>query len=156
MHRSRMTRRNSPRHSAAGWPPSPSGWRPVARPETAHALSAALRLASWLALIALTVLWDMAGSPPKAPPGFWLAVKALPLLLPLFGLLRGRARAYVWASLLALLYLTEGLVLAWSERAGGLRLDSPWPYALLEAALSALFVVTAAYCARGRLGIARS
>ncbi len=121
----------------------------MAKPETARALCRTA-LASWLALIVLTVLWE-GWLAPKAPPGFWLAVKALPLLLPLFGLLRGLARTYVWASLLALLYLTEGLVLAWSERAGGLRLDSPWPYALLEAALSALFVVTAAYCARGRI-----
>lgn len=112
-------------------------------------------LASWLALIALTLLWE-GWLAPKPPPGLWLAVKALPLLVPLFGLLRGQARAYVWASLIALLYLTEGLVLAWSERAGGLRFDSPWPYALLETALSALFVVTAAYCARGRVGGART
>ena len=108
-------------------------------------------LASWLALIALTVLWE-GWLAPKPPPGFWLAVKALPLLAPLFALLRGRARAYIWASLIALLYLTEGLVLAWSERAAGLRFGSPWPYALIETALSAMFVVTAAYCARGRVG----
>ena len=126
----------------------------MAKAETPHHYCRAA-LASWLALIALTVLWE-GWLAPKTPPGFWLAVKALPLLLPLFGLLRGQARSYVWASLLALLYLTEGLVLAWSERAAGLQLDSPWPYALLEAALSALFVVTAAYCARGRVGVARS
>jgi uncharacterized membrane protein len=126
----------------------------MAKAEAPH-LFCRTALASWLALIVLTVLWE-GWLAPKAPPGFWLAVKALPLLLPLFGLLRGRARAYLWASLLALLYLTEGLVLAWSERTGGLRLDSPWPYALLETVLSALFVVTAAYCARGRVGVARS
>jgi uncharacterized membrane protein len=125
----------------------------MAKAEAPH-LHCRTALASWLALIVLTVLWE-GWLAPKTPPGFWLAVKALPLLAPLFGLLRGHARSYVWASLLALLYLTEGLVLAWSERAGGLRLDSPWPYALLEAALSALFVVTAAYCARGRVGGAR-
>lgn len=114
-----------------------------------------IALAGWLALIALTVLWE-GWLAPKPPPGLWLSVKALPLLVPLFGLLHGRPRAYVWASLIALLYLTEGLVLAWSEREGGLRLDSPWPYALLEAALSAVFVITAAYCARGRVGDAPS
>lgn len=107
-------------------------------------------LALYLALIALTLTWE-GWLAPKAPLGLWLAVKALPLLLPLFGLLRGRARAYVWASLLVLLYLTEGLVLAYTERSAGLDLRSPWVYALLETALSIGFIVSATYCARGRV-----
>lgn len=37
-------------------------------------------------------------------------VKTLPLLLPLFGILRGRRYTHQWASLLSLAYLAEGLV----------------------------------------------
>lgn len=39
-----------------------------------------------------------------------LALKALPLLLPLFGILRGRRYTHQWASMMILLYFTEGVV----------------------------------------------
>jgi uncharacterized membrane protein len=71
---------------------------------------------SYLLLILLSLAWE-GWLAPKGPPGFWLALKSLPLLLPLFGLLRGRLRSYVYASLLLLLYLTEGLVIVWTEAA---------------------------------------
>ena len=35
---------------------------------------------------------------------------ALPLLLPLFGILRGRRYTYQWTSMLSLLYFTEGVL----------------------------------------------
>lgn len=42
-------------------------------------------------------------------------LKALPLLLPLPGLLKGKRYAYQWSSMLILLYLCEGLVRATSD-----------------------------------------
>jgi uncharacterized membrane protein len=42
-------------------------------------------------------------------------LKALPLLLPLRGLLNGKRYTYQWSSLLILAYLTEGLVRASSD-----------------------------------------
>lgn len=39
-----------------------------------------------------------------------LALKALPLLLPLRGVLRGNLYTYQWASMLILLYFMEGVV----------------------------------------------
>ena len=42
-------------------------------------------------------------------------LKALPLLLPLRGLLNGKRYTYQWSSLLILAYLTEGLVRATSD-----------------------------------------
>lgn len=39
-----------------------------------------------------------------------LALKALPLLLPLFGILRGKRYAHQWTSMLSLAYVAEGLV----------------------------------------------
>lgn len=68
------------------------------------------------ALIALSVGWEMwlapirgGGSPVIA------AVKALPLCIPLAGLLRRRMYTYRWLSLLVWLYFAEGVVRAWSE-----------------------------------------
>ena len=42
-------------------------------------------------------------------------LKALPLLLPLPGLLKGKRYVYQWSSLLILLYMCEGLVRATSD-----------------------------------------
>jgi hypothetical protein len=50
------------------------------------------------------------GLAPLRPGGSMLALKALPLLLPLRGILHGRRYTYQWTSLLVLLYLAEGLV----------------------------------------------
>lgn len=44
-----------------------------------------------------------------------LALKAIPLLLPLFGILRGSRYTHQWTSMLSLVYLTEGLVRALSD-----------------------------------------
>jgi NAD(P)H dehydrogenase (quinone) len=57
------------------------------------------------------------GTAPGAvqPGGSWLALKCLPLLLPLFGILNGRRYTYQWASMLILLYFTEGIVRATTE-----------------------------------------
>ena len=108
-------------------------------------------LASYLALLALTVLWEGWLTPvPNSPPGFWLAVKSIPLLLPLFGLLHDKPRSYAWASLLLLLYLTEGLVLLWTERTLGFARGSALPWALLETLLTLAFIVTASLYIRSR------
>lgn len=110
-----------------------------------------LALSSYLALLALSVLWEGWLAPvPNSPPGFWLTVKSVPLLLPLFGLLHGKPRSYAWASLLLLLYLTEGLVLLWTERMHGFARGSALPWALLETLLTLTFIVAAALYIRGR------
>jgi uncharacterized membrane protein len=109
-----------------------------------------IALASYLLLILLTVLWE-GWLAPKAPPGFWLTVKSLPLLLPLFGLLHGRPRSYVMASLLLLLYMIEGLVLLWTERRLGFAPGSALPWALIETLLALAFIVSASFYARGRV-----
>ena len=43
-------------------------------------------------------------------------LKALPLLAPLPGILKGRRYTYQWSSMLILAYFTEGVVRCWSER----------------------------------------
>lgn len=83
----------------------------LARP--AHWLSPAgwqwLSVISLLALITVVLLWA-AWLAPDAPEPVWMAIKALPLLLPLRGLLHGRRSAAQWASLLSLPYLLGALV----------------------------------------------
>ena len=82
------------------------------------------RLTSWLrraasaALIALIVLclaWELWLAPLR-PGGSLIALKALPLLSPLRGILRGNRYTYQWASMFILAYFAEGVTRAWSER----------------------------------------
>jgi uncharacterized membrane protein len=77
-----------------------------------------LRRAAWgtlLALILLCLAWELWLAPLR-PGGSLIALKALPLLLPLPGILRGRRYTFQWSSLLILAYFAEGATRAWSER----------------------------------------
>jgi len=69
---------------------------------------------SLIALIFLCLAWELRLAPIQ-PGGSWLLLKCVPLLAPLFGILRGRRYTYQWASMLILLYFTEGAVRATSE-----------------------------------------
>lgn len=70
---------------------------------------------SLVALLFLCLAWELWLAPLR-PGGSMLALKALPLLLPLFGILRGKRYTHQWTSLLALAYVTEGLVRAVSDQ----------------------------------------
>ncbi len=87
-----------------------------------------LAVGSVLALIALGLAWELWLAPLR-PGGSWLALKVLPLCLPLGGLLRMRLYTYRWVSLLVWIYFTEGVVRATSESGTGAAL------AALEAVL---------------------
>jgi uncharacterized membrane protein len=84
-------------------------------------LSSVQRIAPYLAsgaLIALVFLclaWELVLAPLR-PGGSLLALKAFPLLIPLFGILRGRRYTYQWSSMFILAWFTEGVMRAWSER----------------------------------------
>lgn len=65
--------------------------------------------ASLILLIALCLAWELWLAPLR-DGGSMLALKALPLLLPLFGILRGRRYTYQWASMAILLYFAEGVM----------------------------------------------
>ena len=70
---------------------------------------------SLVLLIVLCVLWELALAPLR-PGGSWMVLKALPLLAPLPGTIRRNIYTMQWASMMILLYFTEGVVRAWSER----------------------------------------
>ena len=71
--------------------------------------------ASLFGLIVLGVLWEMVLAPIR-PGGSLLALKVLPLILPLAGVMKNRMYTYRWLSLLVWLYFTEGVVRAWSDK----------------------------------------
>jgi uncharacterized membrane protein len=96
-----------------------------------------LAVGSLLGLIALGLAWELFLAPLR-PGGSWVALKVLPLCLPLAGLLKNRMYTYRWVSLMVWLYFTEGVVRAASDRPPGNAL------ALAEVALCiALFTACA-------------
>lgn len=96
---------------------------------------------SLVLLILLGVAWEGWLAPLK-PSGSMLVIKTLPLLFPLFGILRGKRYTYQWASMLILLYFTEGTVRAWSDQGISAQL------AMLEVVLSVIFFVCTIFYAR--------
>lgn len=70
---------------------------------------------SLLCLILLSLAWELFLAPLQSG-GSWLAIKALPLCIPLTGLLKNRMYTYRWVSLVVWLYFTEGVVRAYSDR----------------------------------------
>ena len=107
-----------------------------------------LAVGSLLGLILLCLAWELWLAPLR-PGGSWLALKALPLALPLAGLLKRRMYTYRWVSLLVWLYFTEGVVRAWSDRAPG-----QW-LALLEVALCLVLFIACTLHIRLRLRSAK-
>jgi len=107
---------------------------PIARNRAWLAACAAL-----IALIFLCVAWELWLAPLK-PGGSWLVLKALPLLAPLFGVLRGRRYTFQWSTLLIWLYAAEGATRAMTDFGLGAGL------ALAEVGLSiAYFAAAVAY-----------
>ena len=77
-----------------------------------------LAVSSILGLIVLGLAWELLLAPVK-PGGSLLALKVVPLCIPLAGLLKNRMYTYRWLSLLIWLYFIEGVVRAWSDRPPG-------------------------------------
>jgi uncharacterized membrane protein len=102
---------------------------------------------SVIALIALGLAWELW----LAPTGQrTLALKVLPLLFPLMGLLRNRMYTYRWVSLMVWLYFTEGIVRATSDRGAGAWL------AMIEVLLCLLLFWACAAHVRWRLRNAKA
>ena len=93
-------------------------------------------VASFIALVVLCLAWEL-GLAPLRPGGSWLALKALPLIVPLKGIVRGKVYTYRWAIMLVLAYFAEGCVRLYSERPPASTL------ALVEIVLSAAFFAAA-------------
>ncbi|MBC3870100.1 DUF2069 domain-containing protein [Undibacterium oligocarboniphilum] len=96
------------------------------RQKQAHLLACC----SLITLILLCISWEMWIAPLHAG-GSWIALKFLPLLFPLRGVLVKNNYTMQWTSMLIWLYFTEGVVRAYSDT-GTLSARLAW----LEIALS--------------------
>jgi len=95
-----------------------------------YALGAALTLT---ALILLGILQEMWLAPLR-PGGSWLVLKVVPLLFSLRGVIRKDNYTMQWSSMLILIYFTEGIVRATSDKLP-LSANLGW----IEVALTVLF-----------------
>ncbi|MFZ4062732.1 MAG: DUF2069 domain-containing protein [Polynucleobacter sp.] len=68
-----------------------------------------LAFAAFVDLFILCVCWEWFISPLR-PGGSWLILKGIPLLFAIPGIWRGKVYTMQWATMLILLYITEGLV----------------------------------------------
>jgi uncharacterized membrane protein len=88
-------------------------------PDAALGMDAIVRWSRWLALgsliglIVLGLAWELWLAPTGSGT---LAIKVLPLLLPLPGLWRARMYTYRWVSLLVWIYFAEGVVRATTDK----------------------------------------
>lgn len=122
----------------------PNSARSRATPQ--EMLSRNLALAGLIALFLLCLAWELW----LAPTGRGtLAVKALPLLIPIAGLWRYRLYTFRWLSLMIWLYAAEGALRASSDRGPSV------PLAWLEMLLSGLIFTACALHVRQRLAAAR-
>lgn len=106
-------------------------------------MAAARQVAAYalIALIVLCLAWELWLAPLR-PGGSLVALKALPLALPLRGIVQGRRYTYQWSSMLILGYLAEGVTRAWSDSGASQNL------AILEIVLSLTFFGAAVAYAR--------
>ncbi len=104
-----------------------------------------LAVGSLIGLIVLGLVWELWLAPIR-PGGSLLALKVLPLVVPLAGLLKNRMYTYRWVSLMIWLYFIEGVVRAWSDRNGVGQV-----LALIEVALCLSLFVACAWHVRTRL-----
>lgn len=97
--------------------------------------------ASLIGLILLSLAWE-GWLAPLRPGGSLLILKAVPLLLPLRGILKGNRYTYQWACMFILLYFTEGAVRAWADAGLSSRL------AMTEVVLTLVFFFSTVFYAR--------
>jgi uncharacterized membrane protein len=132
--------------------------KPEPQPQP-HLLSAAVpdyvvatrfaAVGSLIGLILLGLLWELWLAPIR-PGGSLLALKVLPLCIPLAGLLKNRMFTYRWVSLYVWLYFIEGVVRAWGDKA-------PSNYlAMIEVVLCVILFTACALHVRQRLIAAKN
>lgn len=138
-----------PLNSPSSVAPAETTAAPVLRTQASHreALSRSLALGSLIALFVLCLAWELW----LAPTGRGsLAIKALPLLIPMLGLWRYRLYTFRWLSLMIWLYFAEGAVRATSEHGLSAGL------AAIEVLLSVLIFCACALHVRLRLAAAKA
>lgn len=100
-----------------------------------------IAISSLVALVFLCLAWELWLAPIR-PGGSLLALKAVPLLAPLFGILHGRRYTFQWSSMFILAYFIEGVMRGWGDSGVSRQL------ALGETALSLAYFVSVVTYAR--------
>jgi uncharacterized membrane protein len=99
----------------------------------------------FVGMVVLGLLWEIWLAPLR-PGGTLLALKVLPLVLAIPALMRASRYAFQWWSMLLMIYLTEGLVRATSDK--GLSAQLAW----IEVALSTIaFICILLYTKRPKV-----
>ena len=106
----------------------------------------AVAIASVVALVLLGLAWELWLAPTGSGT---LAVKVVPLLLPLPGLLRNRLYTFRWLTLMVWLYFIEGVVRATGDGGTSALLAG------IEVVLCLVLFVACALHVRGALGAHR-
>ena len=96
---------------------------------------------SLIGLIILNLLWEIFFNPLQAQ-GSLMVIKAVILLIPLFGILKKNRYTYQWSSMFILLFFIEGVVRFYSE--GGISQS----IALCQIILSFIFFMSAMFFCR--------
>jgi len=119
-------------------------------PQASSSVSATrwLAVGSLAGLIVLGLAWELWLAPLR-PGGSLLALKVLPLVIPLAGLYKNRMYTYRWVSLMIWLYFTEGVVRAYSDTNGVGQI-----LALVEVVLCLALFIACAWHVRLRLSLA--
>ncbi len=128
---------------------TPSSNTPSPQASAKVLLSQRVAVVSLLLLIALCVMWELFWAPIK-PGGSLLALKALPLAIPLSGFLKRRLYTFRWVSLVIWLYFIEGVVRAYSDT---------WPssaMALIELSLCLVLFISCALHVKYRFQAAQA
>lgn len=72
-------------------------------------------ISSLVGLILLGLAWELWLAPLR-PGGSWMALKVVPLLIPLRGVIKRDVYTLQWSSMMILIYFAEGIVRASSDR----------------------------------------
>ncbi|WP_100657252.1 DUF2069 domain-containing protein [Alteromonas flava] len=103
-----------------------------------------LALTCHLALLAWVVLWHFGLRTEQAfSTVFILLIYVLPLVLPLYGVIKGKPYTHAWANFIVMFYLIHGLTIMYAE-------PQEWLYALIELIFATGMFIGCAVYARKR------
>ncbi len=103
-----------------------------------------LALGSHLALLLWVIIWHFFLTPQSDYSSFFIILMyVLPLLLPLYGVIKARPYTHAWASFIVLLYFLHGITVAYAVS------EERW-YAVIELVLAAMMFCGCSVFARRR------
>lgn len=101
-------------------------------------------LVSYLGLMCVIAMWELVFvRSHDVSPWFWFALKELPLLAAVPGLVKGRVYTFNWTSMLILLYFVDGVMVTVMHRRDGFSWHSPLPFGVAETGLVLVFFAAA-------------